>query len=96
MQEPTTKLETSNPDNLCFEYAVLIIHVLGGIRTDYLDRMRVTLKTAVKETAIPPVRHNLDLYNSTQVEKFIRLIAEKLEVGTSVIAGALNELTNLL
>ncbi|UXX79793.1 hypothetical protein N7E81_01560 [Reichenbachiella carrageenanivorans] len=89
-------LDTTNPENITFQYTVLDIHVLGGIRTDYLDRMRVTLKTAVAETVIPPVRHNLDLYNSTQVEKFVRLIAEKLEIGTSVIAGALHELTNLL
>ncbi|MEM9681279.1 MAG: hypothetical protein AAF901_13230, partial [Bacteroidota bacterium] len=90
------QLDTTNAENLIYEYTVLDINVLGGIRLDQLDRMRVTLKIAVKETAIPPVRHNLDLYNTTQVEKLIRLVAEKLEVGTSVISGALAELTNLL
>ena len=89
-------LNTTHPENLTYEYTALLVHVLGGIRLDQLDRMRVTLKITLKETAIPPVRHNLDLYNTTQVEKLIRLVAEKLEVGTSVISGALAELTNLL
>jgi hypothetical protein len=96
MSKQENKLNTNNAENITYEYTVLDINVLGGIRLDQLDRMRVTLKIAVKETAIPPVRHNLDLYNTTQVEKLIRLVAEKLEVGTSVIAGALTELTNLL
>jgi len=55
--------------------------------------MRVTLKVSLQMNEIPPVRHNLDLYNDTQLEKFIRKIAERLEVGTSVTAGTLSELT---
>tara|TARA_R110002072_G_scaffold166080_1_gene319293 strand:+ start:50 stop:745 length:696 start_codon:yes stop_codon:yes gene_type:complete len=66
---------------------------LGGIRLEGLDRMRVTLKITVEYLT---VRHNLDLYNDNQVEKLIRKVAEKLEMGTSVTASALNELTNLL
>ncbi|MFY0602080.1 MAG: hypothetical protein JXR03_20565, partial [Cyclobacteriaceae bacterium] len=42
------------------------------------------------------VRHNLDLYNDTQTEKLIRRVAEKLEIGTSVIAASLAELTGQL
>ena len=50
----------------------------------------------MKNTSIPPVRHNLDLYNDTQTEKLIRKTAEKLEIGTSVIAASLAELTEQL
>ena len=42
------------------------------------------------------LRHNLDLYNDTQTEKLIRKIAERLEIGTSVAAAALTELTDEL
>jgi len=69
------------------------IAILGGIRLEGLDRMRVTLKIQVEHLAL---RHNLDLYNDTQVEKLIRKVAEKLEIGTSVIAAALQDLTDLL
>ena len=58
--------------------------------------MRVTLKVELKDSSRPPVRHNLDLYNDNQLEKFIRKIAEKLEIGTSVIAASLSELTEQL
>ncbi|MEO8761766.1 MAG: hypothetical protein ABI448_12795 [Bacteroidia bacterium] len=87
---------TSNPDQLIYENSILTIEVLGGVRLEGLDRMRVTLKVSLNESDIPPVRHNLDLYNDTQSEKFIRKIAERLEVGTSVTAGTLAELTQVL
>lgn len=98
---------TSNPDQLIYENSLLTIEVLGGVRLEGLDRMRVTLKVSLNvvvengnpdtfvigKSAIPPIRHNLDLYNDTQLEKFIRKIAERLEVGTNVTAGTLAELT---
>jgi len=87
---------TTNPDQLIYENSILTIEVLGGVRLEGLDRMRVTLKVSLNESEIPPVRHNLDLYNDTQLEKFIRKIAERLEIGTSVIAGTLAELTQAL
>jgi len=87
---------TSHPDQLIYSNAILSIEVLGGIRLEGLDRMRVTLKVALEESLTPPVRHNLDLYNDTQLEKFIRKIAERLEIGTSVVAGTLAELTQHL
>ena len=87
---------TTNPDQLIYENSILTIEVLGGVRLEGLDRMRVTLKVSLNESEIPPLRHNLDLYNDTQLEKFIRKIAERLEVGTSVTAGTLAELTQAL
>ena len=90
------KLNTDNTDHLTYENSILSIEVLGGVRLEGLDRMRVTLKVSLNESETPPVRHNLDLYNDTQLEKFIRKTAERLELGTSVIAGTLAELTQEL
>ena len=50
----------------------------------------------LKNSARPPLRHNLDLYNDNQMEKLIRKTAERLEIGTSVIAASLAELTEQL
>jgi hypothetical protein len=86
-------LNTQNPEHIQYESGILKIAVLGGIRLEGLDRLRTTLKIEVEHLAI---RHNLDLYNDTQVEKLIRKVAGKLEVGTSVTAAALEELTNEL
>lgn len=90
------KLNTENPDQLTCEHEFLKITVLGGIKLEGLDRMRVTLKIELKETGVPPLRHNLDLYNDTQLEKLIRKASERLEVGTSVLQASLVELTELL
>jgi hypothetical protein len=42
------------------------------------------------------VRHNLDLYNDTQVEKFVRKVAEKLETGSIAITKAVADITSQL
>lgn len=89
---PTT-LDTTNADHIQYQHEMIEIAILGGIRTDILDRMRVTLKIKVEHLSI---RHNLDLYNSLQVDKLIRMVAERLEVGTSIIAAALMDLIDLL
>jgi hypothetical protein len=90
------KFNITNPESLIYQNEILCLTVLGGIKLDGLDRMRATLKIALKNTSIPPVRHNLDLYNDSQTEKLIRKTAEKLEIGTSVIAASLAELTEQL
>ena len=90
---PTKKLHTTNPESLIYENEILKLTVLGGIKLEGLDRMRATLKVELKNSSVPPVRHNLDLYNDTQAEKLIRRAAEKLETGTSVLSASLAELT---
>tara|TARA_R100000005_G_C5000027_1_gene206830 strand:- start:2669 stop:4228 length:1560 start_codon:yes stop_codon:yes gene_type:complete len=93
MEIKSTKLDTTNNQHLIYKHAPLEIAVLGGIRLDGLDRMRTTLKVTVEHLSL---RHSLDLYNHGQVEKLIRTTAEKLEIGTSVIASALDKLTDEL
>ncbi len=87
------RLNTTNTDHIIYQHPPLDIAILGGIRLEGLDRMRVTLKVQAEHLSI---RHNLDLYNDNQMEKLIRKIAERLEVGTSVAAAALTDLTDEL
>ena len=56
--------------------------------------MRATLKIRAEETQA--IRHNLDLYNNLQVEKLVRRVAERLEIGTSIISVILSDLTEEL
>jgi hypothetical protein len=87
------KFNYSNPESLIYQNELLKLTVLGGIKLEGLDRMRSTLKIELKKSSIPPLRHNLDLYNDIQTEKLIRKAAERLEIGTSVISASLSELT---
>src|ERR1035437_6044133 len=86
-------LNTQNPQAITFKHEELTFTILGGIRLDGLDRMRVTLKAEFKTYAI---RHNLDLYNDSQLEKLIRKCAERFEIGTVYIGKAIGELVNQL
>lgn len=101
------ELSTTNPH--CFTYKTneLLIELLGGIRIDTLDRMRVTMKVTVinrkhteylnkGELAGLSIRHNLDLYNDMQVEKFVRRVAEKLETGSIALTKAIADITSQL
>jgi energy-coupling factor transporter ATP-binding protein EcfA2 len=89
-------LNTTNQNQLEYQNKLIKITILGGIRLDGLDRMRVTVKIQATEVEGLAVRHNLDLYNDTQVEKLIRKTASKLEIGTSVIEASINELIEAL
>ena len=90
------KLQTDTPEQLTYSNGLLTLTVLGGVKLDGLDRLRVTLKIELPDSLQPPLRHNLDLYNDTQVEKLVRRTAERLETGTSIIAASLAELTQEL
>lgn len=88
-------LTTTNPNN--FEYITnhLEIAVLGGIKLNKLDSLRVTLSIHKIEHHTK-LRHNIDLYNDNQVEKLVRKVAERIEIGTSIVRRTLQELTNEL
>jgi len=89
------KLDTTNSNNYQYETKYLEIHILGGLKTNKLESLRITLSIQkLKSSNI--LRHSIDLYNDNQVEKFARRCAERLEVGTSIVRKTLQELTHEL
>jgi len=88
-------LNTSNPNNYEYTTKHLEIHILGGIKLNKLESLRITLSIQ-KPKQHNVLRHSIDLYNDNQVEKFTRKIAERLEIGTSVARRTLQELTKEL
>lgn len=86
-------LNTTNPEHITWQYDELHFAVLGGIRLDGLDRMRITVKIEFRGAVI---RHNLDVYNDSQSEKLIRKCAERFEMGVLYIAKAVGELISAL
>lgn len=101
------KLNTENKDALVFTTEEVQYTVLGGINTNHLDRMRVTLKIEVTNRQYPDfmqneelagiaLRANVDLYHDVQTEKLIRRTAERLEIGTTQLYKGLAQLTEQL
>jgi len=86
---------TSNPNNYEYQTKHLEIHILGGIKTNKLETLRITLSIQ-KPKQHNILRHSIDLYNDNQVEKLVRKIAERLEIGTSMVRRCLQELTHEL
>lgn len=88
-------LNTTNPNNYEYITKHLELHILGGIKTNKLESLRITLSVQkLKNENV--LRHTLDLYNDNQVEKFVRKVAERLEIGTSVVRKTLQEVTKEL
>jgi hypothetical protein len=103
----TYKLNTANKDALQFTTEEIGFTILGGINTNHLDRMRVTLKIEVLNRKYPDfmnneelagiaLRANVDLYHDVQTEKLIRRTAERLEIGTNQLYKGLAQLTEQL
>jgi predicted transcriptional regulator len=101
------KINAANPEAITYQTEELGFTILGGIRIDGLDRLRVTMKIEVinrqyehylnnPDIANLAIRHNLDLYNDVQVEKLIRKTAERLEVGSTSLTKAVAEITSQL
>lgn len=101
------KINVANPEAITYQTDELGFTILGGIRIDGLDRLRVTMKIEVinrqyehylnnPDIANLAIRHNLDLYNDVQVEKLIRKTAERLEVGSTELTKAVAEITSQL
>ncbi len=86
---------TTNPNNYEYITKHLELHILGGIKTNKLENLRITISIQkLKNNNV--LRHTLDLYNDNQVEKFVRKVAERLEIGTSVVRRTLQEVTKEL
>lgn len=88
-------LNTTNPNHYIFDTKHLKISVLGGIRFNNLEALRVTLGIQ-KQKSEQILRQNIDLYNDTAIEKLTRKVAERLEVGTTIVRRDLDSLTNEL
>jgi predicted transcriptional regulator len=88
-------LDTSNPNNYNYNTKHLELHILGGLKTNKLESLRITLSIQ-KPKQYDIVRQSIDLYNDNQIEKLVRKVAERLEIGTSVARRTLQELTKEL
>jgi hypothetical protein len=105
--EANPAIDISNPDAITYSTEELKFTILGGVRLEGMDRLRVTLRTEIVRRKFPnymnnpelaalPMHQSLDLYNDNQVEKLIRKIAERLEVSITPVAQALAAITQQL
>ncbi len=90
------RLNTSNPELLVYESALLQVTVLGGVRLTGLDRLRVTLKVEHKQGMFLPVRHSLDLYHHGQVQQLVQLITETFDMNGQSVVTLVAQLTGAL
>lgn len=101
------KINTTNPEAISYTTEEMGYTVLGGIRLEGLDRLRITIKVEVinrkfqhylnnPDIANLAIRQNLDLYSITQVEKLARLVADRLEVGVTQVSKDLSDITSEL
>ena len=82
------------PNHTIYTDEHLKIDVFGKLDLKNLAMLKMTLvvyKAANLEQT--PSRNTIDLYHDDAVEKLVRKIAEKLQIGTSVVRNALDKIT---
>lgn len=92
-------LDVTNSEYITYQNNNILVAVLGGINLFSLDKLKVTLRITRTDNPSPIYnirQSNLDLYNDDITEKFIRKVAERLELGTREIQYAIAELINHL
>ncbi len=85
------------PNHTVYTDEHLKIDVFGKLNLKDLGSLKMTLvvyKAVNLEQT--PSRNTIDLYHDDAVEKLVRKIAEKLQIGTSVVRTALDKITRAL
>ncbi len=88
---------TITPTHTIYTDETLKIDVFGKLNLKNLESLKMTL-VVYKAGNLDrmPSRNTIDLYRDEMVEKLVRKIAEKLEIGTTIIRIALDNLTRAL
>ena len=85
---------TIKPNHTTYIDEYLKIDVFGKLNLKDLGSLKMTLvvykATNLEQT---PSRNTIDLYHDDAVEKLVRKIAEKLQIGTSAVRTALDKIT---
>ena len=89
------RLNTDDEDLLLYQvFEELLIQILGGLKLEGLDRMKVTLKIKyLGEQGQRTYRDSLDLYSAQQVEKFVKRGSGRLELSSKLLQESLDDLT---
>jgi len=85
-------LNHHNPEYVTWKYEDLHFALLGGIRVEGLQSMRLTVKMDFK--TYPSIRHSLDLYNEGQTDKLVKKAAERFTLAPSYVHTAVGHLIN--
>lgn len=88
-------INTENKNHFIYIEEDIQIGVLGGLNDSNLSQLHVTLKVN-KVDNYNAIRHNINLYNGTQVEKFIRKVSEELQIRFLTVRKSIINLTEEL
>jgi len=84
------------PERLTYETDALFITVWGGIETDNLSRLKVSLHIQSKESRHKNFRDDVNLYSHSSTQKLIKQLAETLELSTTEVSQTIADFTEQL
>ena len=93
------QLDTKNPEYIVYTTPILEITILGGIPIHNLDKLKVTLRINPQNNTNPFYilrQSHIDLYDDDALNKLIRKVTERLELGTKETQSVLYALIALL
>jgi len=96
LQASSFQLNTTNKSRLTYHTAHLHITIWGGVSTEDLGRLKVSLHVKRPDNANKTFRDEVNLYSHVGVKRTINSIAQALEVSTTLVAGTIAALTEQL
>jgi DNA primase len=93
---PTASSLKVTADYMRYETDHLTITLWGGIEIHAVSRLRATLHIQLKSNEYNSFRDTADLYSHSQIDRLIKQAAEKLEISSSIVTGAITGLTREL
>jgi DNA primase len=94
--EITSQLNTSNPAKLIYETSLLRFTIWGGIEKDNLHRLKVNLLVEHTADSFKYYQDDVNLYSNLQLQRFIKGVAEELEISSTLLKNTIRELSDQL
>jgi DNA primase catalytic core len=92
----SNSLNTTNPNKLIYHTQELRFTIWGGIEKDNLHRLKVNLLVEHKTDSFKYYQDDINLYSNAQLQRFIKGVAEELEVSSTTVKNTIRELSNQL
>lgn len=90
------KIQTDPSGRLVYRTSHLFFTVIGGVKLDELEKLKVTLKIEMPGNTEPPIRHNLDLYNNDKLQKLAESVFINFDLEMTIVISNFSELIDQL
>ena len=92
-KELKSQLHIDHPDHLMYQTEAIKIHIWGGIESNNLGKLKVSLHIERKDKRGKSFRDEVNLYSFSQVKRITNHIGESLDISSNYVSEFISDLT---